>query len=311
MIKRPAIFFDRDNTLIANDGYLGDPAGVVLLPGAADAVARARSMGYVVVTVSNQSGVARGLFTEDDVRSVNRRMDELLKAGHPAATIDRHEFCPFHPEAKVEQYRQDSPLRKPGPGMIHRAAIALDLDTPKSWVIGDAPRDIESGRAAGCRTILLLDPTLTRSPAAEAPSNVRPDFVAGSLKEAMDIIERERHPRRPTRIPPTVAPSITPVPPPAAAPAQPATPPSNENSAIGRLESLSAQILQELKRRNEREHHDFSVPKLLAYILQIVILALLFVAYLGHQNTETLQTLLLFAIVLQTLVASLLLMSSR
>jgi hypothetical protein len=192
--------------------------------------------------------------------------------------------------------------------MIHRAAIALDLDTPKSWVIGDAPRDIEAGRAAGCRTILFADPALPKSPATEERPGVRADFTVTSLNEAMDIIQRERTPRRPTPAPP-------PPPPPAAAAAPAAPPPPAEPPAeapdTSRLESLATQILQELKRRNEREHTDFSVPKLLAGILQVVVLALLFVAYLGHQNADMLQTLLLFGIVLQTMVASLLLMSHR
>jgi D-glycero-D-manno-heptose 1,7-bisphosphate phosphatase len=318
LIKRPAIFFDRDNTLIANDGYLGDPAGVVLIPGAAEAVARARALGYVIVTVSNQSGVARGMFTEDDVRAVDRRMGELLRADDPAALIDRHEYCPFHPDAKVDGYRQDSPLRKPAPGMIHRAAIALDLDTRKSWVVGDAPRDVEAGRAAGCRTILLLDPALPKSPAAEVAGTVRADFVVSSLKEAMDVIERERN-ARPSRRPGSTAPADVgappPPPPPPAIPgpmAPPAVVPSAPDATTtARLESLATQILQELKRRNEREHADFSVPKLLAGILQVLVLALLFVAYLGHTNPQMLQTLLLFSIVLQTMVASLLLMSSH
>src|SRR5262245_61487854 len=98
---RPAVFFDRDNTLVAADGYLGDPQAVRLIAGAAEAVARARALGFVVVVASNQSGVARGLFDEAAVHAVNRRLDELLQAEHPDARIERHEFCPFHPEAAV------------------------------------------------------------------------------------------------------------------------------------------------------------------------------------------------------------------
>jgi HAD superfamily hydrolase (TIGR01662 family) len=101
-MKRPTIFFDRDNTLIACDDYLGDPAKVTLVNGAADAVARARSLGYATVVFSNQSGVARGLFDETAVHHVNQRMDELLAEENPKAVIDRHEFCPHHPEATVK-----------------------------------------------------------------------------------------------------------------------------------------------------------------------------------------------------------------
>ena len=139
-MKRAAVFFDRDNTLIANDGYLGNPDGVVLVEGAADAIARVRGMGFSVVTFSNQSGVARGLFTEEAVHAVNARLDELLQEEDRSAVIARHEFCPFHPDGTVEKYRQDSSLRKPSPGMLLQAAERLDLDLKRSWVIGDAPR---------------------------------------------------------------------------------------------------------------------------------------------------------------------------
>jgi D-glycero-D-manno-heptose 1,7-bisphosphate phosphatase len=190
-MKRPAVFFDRDNTLIISDGYLGDSNKVVLVGGAADAVARVRGLGFATVVFSNQSGVARGMFGEDAVHAVNAKMDEQLLDANPAAVIDRHEFCPFHPEAIVESYRQDSPLRKPRPGMIVQAAEKLALDLSRSWAIGDAPRDVEAGHAAGCRTILVKDATLPPSPAANSASDVDPDFVVNSLREAVDVIARE------------------------------------------------------------------------------------------------------------------------
>jgi D-glycero-D-manno-heptose 1,7-bisphosphate phosphatase len=190
-MKRPAVFFDRDNTLIISDGYLGDPTKVVPVDGAADAVARVRGLGFATVVFSNQSGVARGMFGEDAVHAVNGRMDEMLLDANPAAVIDRHEFCPFHPEAMVEAYRQESPLRKPRPGMINQAAEKLALDLSRSWAVGDAPRDVEAGHAAGCRTILVKDTSLPPSAAANSASDVDPDFVVGSLREAVDVIARE------------------------------------------------------------------------------------------------------------------------
>jgi D,D-heptose 1,7-bisphosphate phosphatase len=187
-MRRAAVFFDRDNTLVVNDGYLGDPAAVVLVDGAAQAVARAKRLGFAVVTVSNQSGVARGLFTEDAVLAVDRRMDEMLIAQDSAAVIDDHEYCPFHPQATVEKYRKPSPLRKPLPGMILSAAEKLSLDLSRSWLIGDALRDIEAGKAAGCRTILFRDPAIVQAPNAKRGEAV-PDHIVQSLKEAMDIVE--------------------------------------------------------------------------------------------------------------------------
>src|SRR3954464_9511181 len=133
-MKRPAVFFDRDNTLIVSDGYLGDPSKVVLVEGAAAAVARVRQRGYAVVVASNQSGVARGMFSEEDVQAVNKRMDELLVAENPTAVIDRHEFCPFHPEGTIDVYARESERRKPKPGMILAAADKLAIDLGRSWV---------------------------------------------------------------------------------------------------------------------------------------------------------------------------------
>jgi D-glycero-D-manno-heptose 1,7-bisphosphate phosphatase len=219
-MKRPAVFFDRDNTLIVSDGYLGDPSKVVLVDGAADAVARVRQLGYATVVFSNQSGVARGMFAEDAVHAVNAKMDEQLLDANPTAVIDRHEFCPFHPEAMVEAYRQDSPLRKPRPGMILQAAEKLALDLSRSWVVGDAPRDVEAGHAAGCRTVLIKDPSLPPSPAANSASDVEPTVVVSSLREAITAIAQQTDGALPTE--PTPPPASTQ--PPAAAAAVGAPP---------------------------------------------------------------------------------------
>jgi len=289
-MKRPAIFFDRDNTLIISDGYLGDPAGVKLIDGAAEAVARARRLGFAVVTISNQSGVARGMFTEDAVRAVNRRLDDVLKLQVPTAVIDAHEFCPFHPDGTVGQYKKDSDLRKPKPGMLLRAAQNLALDLSRSWLIGDAPRDIEAGHAAGCKTILFKDPSVAESPAAAEPLRVEPDFTASSLKEAMDIIERHARPRASSAVAPVSAP-VAPV-------------------DSSRLEKLTEQILVELKRRDQAAPGEFSTSKLLAGIVQILVLPVLFFAYL-HLADGTLVPLLLLAIFMETLVSALLLMKQK
>jgi D-glycero-D-manno-heptose 1,7-bisphosphate phosphatase len=190
-MNQPAVFFDRDNTLIINGGYLGDPNQVVLMPGAADAVARARALGFAVVTISNQSGVARGLFDETAVQAVDLRMDQLLLAENPVASIDLHLYCPYHPDAVLPAYRMESDLRKPAPGMILLAAKKLGLDLQKSWVIGDGHRDVEAGKNAGCRTILFVPPGISASPAATAKQVVKSDFLATALRQAMDYIHQE------------------------------------------------------------------------------------------------------------------------
>ncbi len=366
-MKRPAIFFDRDNTLVVCDGYLGDPAQVELVPGAADAVARARQLGYAVVVFSNQSGVARGLFAEDDVHAVNARLDEMLKEANPDAVLDRHEFCAFHPEATLEEYRRDSDMRKPRPGMIYQAAEKLALDLGGSWVIGDAPRDVEAGRAAGCRTILFHDPNLPTSPAAQAEMNGQPDHRAGSLVEAVEHIAAVSEPvhQRVTVKPiprdadavttgaaaraatdvapgaesddaPNAAPRDTAQPAPNAPPrdtahaapagaapdhvrverAAPVTSgrgrdddaePEDLTAAILRLERLTGQILHELRRRRDEPNTDFSVPRLLAGVIQVITLAVLFMSYL-NRGTSSFQPMLLLALFFQTFTIALLIM---
>jgi len=308
-MKRPAVFFDRDNTLIANDGYLADPNGVVLIEGAADAIARARQLGYATVIFTNQSGVARGMFTEEKVHAVNARLDDMLLDQNPAAVIDRHEYCPYHPEAVVEAYRKDSDLRKPKPGMILQAAQRLALDLSRSWVIGDAPRDIEAGHAAGCRTILFKDSNLLSSPAASAPRNVVPDYEVDSLHAAMAIIEMQTRSEIPAIVdqqPSPAAPLATePVADDVAAPAA-----VHDSSAIiERIEALAEQILQEVRRGREQTHVEFSITKLIAGIVQVIALASLFGGWLmGYHDLAVVLQLALF---LQALTIALLIMGRQ
>ncbi|GIW78045.1 MAG: hypothetical protein KatS3mg104_3108 [Phycisphaerae bacterium] len=342
-MRRPAVFFDRDNTLIIGNDYLGNPNEVKLVAGAAAAVAKCRALGYATVVVSNQSGVARGLFTEDDVRACNARMDQLLLEQNPAAVIDRHEYCPFHPDAKVEAYRQDSFLRKPKPGMILAAADALALDLARSWVVGDAPRDVAAGKAAGCRTILIIDPTLAPSPAALETSSVKPDFTVTTLIEAVELIAKLTHQSGHTVPPPGQTFKTQPNPspsrsssssesstthPPADLPATSQTttsspkpnpasslrenPPGSTTIDLSKIEWLMQQILVELKKSHETHHDDFSVSKLLAGIIQVLALAALFLAYFLYRNdANTLHSWILVGIFLQTFTIALLIMSRQ
>ena len=153
-----AVFFDRDGTLIEDVGYLGTPEGVELRPGAADAVGRVNEAGLLVVVVSNQSGVARGKFTTEDVERVNERVRELF--ADEGARIDAFYYCPHLPTGTVPGYAKQCDCRKPKPGLLHQAARDLDIDLTESFVVGDAVRDVEAGRAAHCRTIFLGDPVL-------------------------------------------------------------------------------------------------------------------------------------------------------
>ncbi len=299
-MKRPAVFFDRDNTLIACDGYLGDPADVTVIRGAADAVARLRSLGFAIVVVSNQSGVARGKFDEAAVAAVNQRLEQLLVAENAGAIIDRHEYCPYHPEGTVEQYRHESERRKPKPGMILEAGRSLALDLSRSWLIGDAKRDIEAGRAAGVRTILFADASLPASPAAEGSGSAGAEFTVGTLAEAADVIAKHLPP-------PDRESGSIPEPTKFAIPIQPA---DSSSLDLKPLTYVAEQILREIRHQHESPHIDFSVPKLLAGIVQMLALASMFFAYLYRDSAAVLSNLLT-AIFLQTLTIALLLMGRK
>ena len=188
-----AVFLDRDNTLIANDGDLGDPEAVQLMKAAALGVAALRGLGYQIVVVTNQGGVARGKYGEDDVNAVHERINEHLQSQANGAKIDRFYFCPFHPEGSVQRYRKEHPWRKPAPGMLLQAAADMKLDMSLCWMIGDAPRDIEAGKAAGVRTIQITAGQAGQSDLPLDP-NQRPDFTASNLIEAARIVAQQIRP---------------------------------------------------------------------------------------------------------------------
>jgi D-glycero-D-manno-heptose 1,7-bisphosphate phosphatase len=146
---RPAVFLDRDGTLIEDLHYLRDPDQVHLLPGAADAIRRLNAAAMPAVVVTNQSGIARGLVTEADYAATVRRLDELLAAA--GARLDGHYHCPHLPEVTGP-----CDCRKPGPLLYQRAARDLDLDLSASWWVGDRERDLGAADRFGGRAILVL-----------------------------------------------------------------------------------------------------------------------------------------------------------
>jgi len=185
-MKRRAVFFDRDKTLIEDPGFINQPDQVRLFDDVPGAIARLRRAGFCIVVITNQSGVARGLITEEQLEAVHQRLQDLL--AERGAPLDAIYSCPYldGPEATVERYRRQSHLRKPDPGMLIEAAEDLKLDLRRSWIVGDRGRDIEAGRRAGCRTILL-----ERAARDTVERDARPTHTAGSLDEAADLILRE------------------------------------------------------------------------------------------------------------------------
>jgi len=126
---------------------------VVLVGGAAEAIAALRRAGLAVVVVTNQAGIARGMYTERELAAVTARIDALL--AHAGAQLDGTYFCPHHPEAGVGPYKVACRCRKPGPGMLEQAAAELGLELARSAIVGDKASDLEAGRAAGCTAVLV------------------------------------------------------------------------------------------------------------------------------------------------------------
>lgn len=146
---RPAVFLDRDDTLVEDVPYLTDPAGLRVLPGAAAALAALRRGGFALVLATNQSVVGRGMLSEDGLRAIHDELERLLAA--EGASLDAIYHCPHAPRDENDFH----PDRKPAPGMLLRAAEELGLDPSRSWMIGDRMSDVRAGLSAGCRSILV------------------------------------------------------------------------------------------------------------------------------------------------------------
>lgn len=181
---RPAVFLDRDGTMIEERGYLNRLDLVAPFPYTADAMARLRRAGFAIVVVTNQAGIARGFFDEAFVRSVHAHLNTLLPAD---AVPDAYYFCPHHPEGVVEAYRAECPCRKPAPGMVTQAVADLVLDLSRSFVVGDKWLDVGLANQAGARGILVR--TGYGADTADAPpEGVRAECVVPTLREAADYI---------------------------------------------------------------------------------------------------------------------------
>jgi D-glycero-D-manno-heptose 1,7-bisphosphate phosphatase len=143
---RPALFLDRDGVVITQEHYLADPALVRLLPGVAEAMIKAQRAGFLLIGVSNQSGIGRGFFSMEDFGLVMERLEELLAA--EGTGFDSFHYCPHGPAAECD-------CRKPRPGMLREAMAHFPIDLENSWMIGDKGSDVAFGRAAGMGAILV------------------------------------------------------------------------------------------------------------------------------------------------------------
>ncbi|MEX2182788.1 MAG: HAD family hydrolase [Gemmatimonadaceae bacterium] len=181
MTKRPAVFLDRDGTLVRDAHFLSDPAKVELLAGVGTALRRFRGAGFELVVVTNQSGIARGLMTESDYEAVRRRLDVLLAEKEIQLTATYH--CPHHPDVSG-----DCECRKPGTALHRRAAEEHDLDLARSVFVGDRWRDVAPAIALGGRRFLVPNANTPDAEIAQARSEAQ---VLASLGDVAALVAGE------------------------------------------------------------------------------------------------------------------------
>ena len=281
-----AIFFDRDDTLVEDPGYINNPDQVKLLDGVAEALIELRTMGYKLIVVTNQSAVARGIVTEDGLEEIHDRLKSLL--AEKGAYLDRIYYCPYHPEAVIPKYRKEWYWRKPNPGMLLAAADELDIDLGQSWMIGNQADDIEAGHRANCKTILIHH---SRPRPPEQGKQPRPDYEAVNIKEAVNIIKKhfrsfkqsdnKVQPVPKLQSPPQQQPSEKPVQPetpdlqpqtPEPVKLQPAVSEQDYNAPAPTTEQLLYNILEELKNMQRQSmFREFTIFRLMAGIVQIIV----------------------------------------
>jgi D-glycero-D-manno-heptose 1,7-bisphosphate phosphatase len=178
-----AIFIDKDGTLIPDIPYNIDPELIKVDQSIKSALRQAKEIGYMLILVSNQSGIARGYFTERDLIPALEKIQRELKVED--VQLDDVFFCPHHPKGIIKEYAVECDCRKPMPGMIVNAALKHNIDLKKSWMVGDILNDVEAGTRAGCKTILVDNGNETEWIKSEFRT---PSKVVSSLTEAVDFI---------------------------------------------------------------------------------------------------------------------------
>ena len=186
-MPRRAVFLDRDGTLVEEAGYLDRLERLVFFPYSVDAVRLLNRADLAVVIVTNQAGIARGIFKETFVAEAHRHITDRLAAGR--ARIDAFYYCPHHPDAAIEAYRPSCDCRKPQPGLLKRAAADLGLALDQSFVVGDRWHDLEAGQRVGARGVLVRTGYGKTEEATPHP-RVAPSAIVNNVIEAVSWILR-------------------------------------------------------------------------------------------------------------------------
>jgi len=180
---RPAVFLDKDGTLIEDVPVTADGVTSHLLPGVAEGLRLLHRAGYLLIVVTNQGGVAQGLFTEDHLKQMEGSLRMLLSLAE--APLAGFYYCPHHPDGVVTRYALRCLCRKPKPGLLLRAASDFGIDLERSWMVGDILHDVEAGRWAGCRTVLIDNGNETEWIMNETRW---PDYLAADMLKAARLI---------------------------------------------------------------------------------------------------------------------------
>ena len=179
-MKAPALFLDRDGVINVDRGYVYEKSEFEFIDGIFDLCRTATDLGYSIFVITNQSGIGRGYYAEEDFRSLTEWMLDVF--ANADIHVDKVYFCPFHPHSGLRRYRRDSPLRKPRPGMILQAAAEFDVDLPASVLVGDKESDVRAGVAAGVGCNLLFAPGGAPDPdATVATAVIRSHAEAGAF----------------------------------------------------------------------------------------------------------------------------------
>jgi len=187
--KHKAVFLDRDGTICEEVGYMDSIEQMKLIPRSGEAVRMLNQQGFKVVVITNQAGVARGLFPESRLEELHAEMGRQLKA--EGARVDAIYYCPHHPTEGTPPYRQECECRKPAIGLLRRAAADLNLNLPSSYMIGDHFSDVECGQRAGAQTVLLLTGHGQETLEKRATWTKLPSYIAADLYEAVQwVLER-------------------------------------------------------------------------------------------------------------------------
>ncbi len=175
--KKPTVFLDRDGVLTEEKGYISSVENLNIFPYARECIRQIHKKGYYAIVLTNQSGVARGLFDEDELLKMNSYL--IQKTG-----VDAVYYCPHHPEGRVEKYKKECQCRKPEIGMFQMACQEFDIDMTNSYMVGDRAGDILAGQKAGVRTILLESGYGT----AGLEKEIEPDYIFPDLRDIISVL---------------------------------------------------------------------------------------------------------------------------